>query len=525
MPSFDLVDDPWIPCLMIGGGLRELSLRAVLTRPQEIHEVVDPAPTVTVALHRLLLAILHRAFAGPRDAERWREIWEAGTWDTRAVSGYLDRWRHRFDLFARDRPFYQSREVDLKYAAPITKLTHELASPVNSVSLFDHTVPDRASLTPAEAARYLVAHQAFAVGGLVSGVGREKYADAAPLCKAAVCLAKGTTLFQTLLLNLQAYDPDQGRPFEFRGEDRPAWERDRGPQPADRRPDGYVDLLTWQSRRVLLIPEVRSDGSVTVPSVVIMKGEQFPDDWELWQGETMVPFRKVKARPSFPLALSEERALWRDSLALLQTARVQVEQLLEPPKLVEWLAELVTLGALDRGSTIPIDVYGLTTDQAAVRFWRHERFPLPVAVLNDQALVARARGVLHIAESVGEILRGCVRDIARATMPAGSKEATALTNALAPDRSYWPALEIPFFQTVQRLAAARDDDERAQVLSSWAEEVGRVAWRAFAEAIEPLRDSPRALLAIAEHQRWFAIRLNRAQRPFLNRPAEEVAHG
>ena len=335
------------------------------------------------------------------------------------------RWRHRFDLFADERPFYQSYEVLDRYAAPITKLTHELASPVNPVSLFDHTLPGQLLLTPAQAARYLVAHQAFAVGGLVSGVGDEKYADAAPLCKAAVCLAKGESLFRTLMLNLVAYEPEEGKPFEFRGDDRPAWERDQGPKPADRRPDGYLDLLTWQSRRILLLPETRPDGTHVVPGVVIMKGEQFPDDWELWQGETMVPFRKVRDRPPFPLALSEDRALWRDSLALMQTARARVDESLQPPRLIDWLTELVEFGAFDRRTTFPIDIYGLTTDQAAVRFWRHERFPLPAAILDNQQLVSRVKEILDVAESAGETLRQAVRDIARATLPDGSRDAAA----------------------------------------------------------------------------------------------------
>jgi len=525
MPSFNLVDQPWVPCVLADGRLGELSLAAVLTRPQEIREVVDQAPTVTVALHRLLLAILHRALAGPRDAAQWRQIWDQGAWDTGAVSAYLHRWYHRFDLFAQGRPFYQARGVDLQYADPITKLTHELASPVNPVSLFDHTDPAEAALTPAQAARYLVAHQAFAVGGLLSGrTSSEKSADAAPLCKAAVCLAKGPTLFHTLMYNLLAYDPPNGLPFESYGHDLPAWERDREPSPGDRRPEGYLDLLTWQSRRILLIPVEDPNGAVTVPSVVIMKGEQFPDDWELSQGETMVPFCQTKARPPFPLALSEERALWRDSLALLQTARVRIDDSLRPPKMVYWLADLVTLGVLSRQSTIPIDVYGMTTDRAKVRFWRHERFPLPVAVLDDATLVREVREVLAIAERAGNILAESVREIARATLPPGSNAVAPLTGALAPDRSYWPALEIPFFQTVQRLAATSDAAERARAIAWWAEEVNRVARRAFAEAIEPLHESPRALLAIAQHERSCILRLNKmVAKPSVTPPQEEVA--
>src|SRR5688500_11864567 len=69
--SFSLVDEPWIPCLTVRGGPAEmLGLGAVLTRPREIREIADDSPLVTVALHRLLLAILHRNF-GPASTPDW----------------------------------------------------------------------------------------------------------------------------------------------------------------------------------------------------------------------------------------------------------------------------------------------------------------------------------------------------------------------------------------------------------------------------------------------------------------------
>ena len=66
MPSFDLVDKGWIPCLRLAGNERvEMGLRDVLAQAPTLREIYDPSPLVTVSLHRLLLAILHRNF-GPR---------------------------------------------------------------------------------------------------------------------------------------------------------------------------------------------------------------------------------------------------------------------------------------------------------------------------------------------------------------------------------------------------------------------------------------------------------------------------
>ena len=108
MPGFNLVDDGWIPC----AGLRtdrweELGLRDALVKAHLVREVVSPSPLASVAIHRLMLAVLHRVF-GPSSASRWAELWAAGAWDSAALDAYFDRWRGRFDLFDPVHPFYQT---------------------------------------------------------------------------------------------------------------------------------------------------------------------------------------------------------------------------------------------------------------------------------------------------------------------------------------------------------------------------------------------------------------------------------
>lgn len=510
MASFNLVDRPWIPCVTVEGKYEEQSLLQVLTEPHRVREIVDPVPTITVALHRLLLAILHRALDGPRDEDEWAALWEKGRWDPERLRAYLETWRHRFDLFDADRPFYQSREVDLKYAAPVTKLTHEMASPSNGVLLFDHTLPERVRLSARAAARYLVAHQAFAVGGLVSGTGPQKYARAAPLCKAAVCLIKGPDLARTLILNLHRYDPERGEPFRYSDpdcEESAAWERDRGPGWQDRHPVGYVDLLTWQSRRILLLPcEEEVDGEPLVERVVIMKGDQLPKDWDPTRGETMIPVcRPDPKKPWLPLALQEERALWRDSLALVQTVRNQVHEDRQSPRTIQWLATLAATGVLPRRTVLPVDVYGLTTDRASVLFWRREVFPLPLAVLDDRALVEEVRDALDVAEKAAEAVRTVVRQIVRTVLPEGSQRGPELVRALAPDRRYWSQLERPFLEYLRTMGEQPPVDDQAvrSLRARWAREVHTAAGDAFRAAVASLYNTPRGLAAVAQHETRF----------------------
>ena len=68
--SFDLISQPWIPCVRRDGTTAEFGLRDVLVQAHALRELGGESPLVTAALHRLLLAILHRVF-GPDGYDAW----------------------------------------------------------------------------------------------------------------------------------------------------------------------------------------------------------------------------------------------------------------------------------------------------------------------------------------------------------------------------------------------------------------------------------------------------------------------
>lgn len=539
-PSFALTSDPWIPCLLPGSGPPEmLGLHDTLDRSGEIRGISHASPLVTVALHRLLLAILHRNF-GPEDAGAWQGLWERGEWDMNTLHAYLHRWHHRLDLFDSDHPFYQVASLDRSYAGPATKLTHELATG-NNATLFDHTTENPGvSLTPAQAAQYLIAHHAFSVGGLVtfeSGQDRSVYGSAtgAPLAKGAVSLVKGESLFQTLMLNLHQYSRDNESPFPFHDDDIPAWERDEEVRAVQRYPSGYIDLLTWQSRRVRLYPSIE-DGKVVVRHVSLLKGYQFPDALERRDYETMLAFRRnLQAKPGQEawsvVTFREERALWRDSTVLFQAAEGTAR-----PRTLTWLDELVHEGVLDRGTTLPIEISGLSTDRAKVLFWRGEVLPLPLRYLSDEDLLEKLRSALELAEEVGRLFSPGFTKTQTESGPRsfprplqvlaeglyspldGRKPDQAavarLIEHLAPGRVYWSRLELPFKQLLIDLAEDRTDEYGevvygARALPVWAQQVQEAARTAFNQATASLDSSARSLKAVARAQRAFNTSLRR----------------
>jgi len=546
MFSFNLVDKEWIPCIMPDGRRMDMSLRDTLVKALDIKEILDPSPLITATLHRFLLAILHRNF-GPANEKKWQKLWGAGKWDETKLLTYLDKWRDRFDLFSEKYPFYQCASLpftitDSKgkpkiYEKPIAKLTHELASGDNA-TLFDHTFEDNPkAVSPADAARLLIAFQAFAIGGLITRQeGEVPSADNAPMVKGAVVLVKGGNLFQTLMLNLHKYNRDDEEPFAIDTDDAPFWERDKEIHTEDRRPKGYLDLLTWQSRRIKLRPEQGENGQIVVKQVVIMKGNQFPDGFTLHQKEPMLAFNKVKRPgknqdPWPPVAFQEDWALWRDSLTLFQHIKKRDER--TRPKTLEWLHDLCASGIIPESSTYDLSLMGLVTSKAKISLWRHERLPLPLAYLEDEALIARLKDALDLAESAGTALQSSAWNLARLTIAPNAeklndnqkKDANNLSDHLAITRPYWAQLGISFNYLLTNLAQDRVEIDGEVIygqnsLPWWAGEVRRAAQLAFREATDSLDRSGRMLKAVtlAEHNfnLWLNTRLKEFLRPYQN---------
>ena len=176
---FNLVEEPWVPCAMEDGSSTLLGLRDALVDAHRVRGLFDMSPVVTIALHRLLLAVLHRNF-GPESWEAWRDLWQAGKgrWDAAVLDSYFATWRERFYLFDEAHPFYQSKEPPFSRTdkngkekscrTGVSKIAQELDM---GATLFDHTVEEPPpTIPPARAARYLVAIHAFHVGGLGGSV-------------------------------------------------------------------------------------------------------------------------------------------------------------------------------------------------------------------------------------------------------------------------------------------------------------------------------------------------------------------
>lgn len=534
MFSFNLVDEPWLPCRAPGGELRDVSLREALVDAHRIEEIFHPSPLVAASLHRLLLALVHRVF-GPGGVESWQALWQAGLFDAARVHPYLDAWRSRFDLFDEERPFYQVASLPPERAVPAQKLSPELATG-NNATLFDHTIDaNPVAVTPQQAACLLVALQSYAMGGLLTRLpGDPPSAEAGPLTKGALALLRGGSLYSTLLLNWCPGSENREALPRRAADDMPAWERHEETCSRARTPVGYTDLLTWQSRRALLVPETRS-GETVVRWAVIMRGENFPDDFRPELHEPMLAYRKMeKARPGqepwLPVGFDRDRATWRDSTTFL----VRGAQTSHPPRTLEWIADLVWSGSLDPAFTPPLELLGMVSTQAKIVLWRREQMPLPLSYLADPALIQTLQDALDLAESVGQGLLGSLRQLeielarpAREPSAPVRRQDTAAVRRLEQDglRSYWSELGREFKPFMTGLPEDRLEQDGVtryglRIVPGWKHALRQAAQGAFDEQTGGLEESRRTLRAVAIARRILARRLGQV---LVTSEIEEVA--
>jgi CRISPR system Cascade subunit CasA len=503
--DFDLVERPWIPVLRHDGSLDHAGIREALIHAAEYREIYDPSPLVTVALHRFLLAVLHRALVGPTRAE-WRSLWTAGAFDASRIASYLNRYPDGFRLFDQRRPFMQTTEGwDGARVAPPARIATELSTG-NNATLFDHHHDDDpASIAADEAARRLVTTQAFAIGG---GVSTPFNLSHGPLVAGYCVLAAGDSLFETLALNLMPYDDQRPMPWG-NWRDAPVWEGGPGPAPAREgtQPDGWASYLAWQSRAI----QLERDGLTGLVTGVRIRQQMKPADGIR---DPFKAYRRSAEAGMIPLRFSPERALWRDSALLFLQATDESAR----PVLMDWLAEIDEWredGRIDARPVYELRAYGLNADKASVKLWRAETLPLPLALLDDPAAAAVVGDAVALAERAGKTLHGASRVLAARLLAPGSteehgrdpdpKDVARLARSLGIEARFWPDLERPFAGWLQTFAGGAPGD-----LDAWRQTVRAAADTAFLAGVDSLAPSGRTLRAVAEAGDAFRRMLGKA---------------
>ena len=345
--EFNLLDEPWLRVLDRNGQTEKLSLTSVFTRAHEFIALAGESPTQDVAVLRLLLGILHAVFTrvdengqeAPTDTAeiargRWAKLWDQGRFPAAVIKEYLEYFQERFYLFHPKRPFYQVAELDRGTDYRAAKLIGDLSESGNKIRLFQHRAGEaKRSLRYDEAARWLLHLNAFDdTSSKPTRTEGLKYPSpgAGWPGKLGLVYALGDNLFETLMFNFILLDDSHSVWAE---EGSPAWEwgeARRGERVEIPPPKNQAELLTLQSRRLLLKRE-----GATVVGYKLLGGDFFAKENAFVEQMTIWKYDERNLNYT-PKRHDPAKQLWRDFAAL--TAKDHAAR--RPPGLINWLSYL-----------------------------------------------------------------------------------------------------------------------------------------------------------------------------------------
>jgi len=450
-----------------------VNLSEALLRAHEFERIEVASPLEEVALHRLLLAVLHRALKGPKDYNEAFDLYERGEFPKRPIQDYLDRYRDRFFLFHDAAPFLQIADLPEENPKPWTYLLPERSSG-NNPTLFDHTMDDRPPLASyAEAARALLTHQSFNTGGLLKRLGVTS-TKAAPLAKAAVFLPTGRNLFKTLVINLVPYDPTGDAAIwevpPLKTEDVEGY-RTEWPL------SGVARIYTWPTMGVQLLEEGDGVRFIRYGPGVKSQEASFPDP--------MVAYT-LNEEGHRVVRLNIDKSFWRDFNALLPEKGKEKY----PPRVLEHAREV--LWELERVTLVPLRVLGQVTAQDKVLDIRREVYPFPRDAFVPKGAIWMGNA-LERAEKAGRALGQMARCLTQNLLGAGeAKTLNKFRESLPLMRLYWNELDRAFLVFLERLV--QDDGNSA--FTWWKGEVERAARLAWMITRKNVGTSGRHLKAI-----------------------------
>lgn len=520
MKSFNLIDEGWLPCFYCDGSSKPtyLGLKDVLLNAGDLRELRDDSPCATAALLRLLLAILYDCFPWSRDTgdDEWEAMWNEKTFPSAEIVKYFEEHADCFDLFHKEKPFFQlphlelfslklqkKQKIEVTETSPIARLMPEAASN-NNPTLFDHSFNDEEkSYLPSTVARALVTAHSYALpGGNSTRYHRGKNTfppanfkfQAAPLVSGATMWLVGTTLFETLMLNLL--------PGEF-SEDKALWNLSRSELEAvmtdfageTLRVGAPMEQFVFPARAIRLEPE----DDLSVRRIFFTQGRRTDKKSDDPMKTYFIKTTKT-GKILVPLGLDKNRALWRDAHALFK-----LQPRKSNPTNGRGIKSLYNATRSCVQIPVSLHIVGLVVESSArVVLWRHERLPVPLRLLQDVERVQHVGELVQEAETIAEELQKRIKtlceilyapDYGRKDSVRKKPEARHLQSLLQRFDTtdfYWAALGQRFEELLFRLDKL---DEVKATCDWWCAEIEAAARCSLEDALDNLGSQRRDLLA------------------------------
>lgn len=351
MPSYNLVDCPFIFATYKNGTVKEVGLRELFLNIDDVVRVGGDSEFQEFPLMRVLIAILYGSIPVEllSDEKKWREIWKAG-FNNQLSSGetishyveeYLQKYYHRFDLGG-ETPFMGVMEAEYEKENPnyslanlfIDNLTLQSSEKTHystkSQSFYEN-------LKPAMATRALIELQAYRTGSKKSILkgdpriigGKRGYAQPGWTGFLGGILLKGANLSESLILNLPPYTTlyQSGEDSTLRDKDLSSWERTQDTIAPIRAlyqeekigaSSGPKELLTHQAARVKLL--WNSQGDKIVGAIIGIGDRIFTQDNHLTEPHSTQYLVKAAADKTVTYFRPKKlgaRGFWRGFASLI----------------------------------------------------------------------------------------------------------------------------------------------------------------------------------------------------------------
>ncbi len=488
--EFNLLEEPWIRVMRSDCGVEELSLTDTLLRAQDYRGLGGELPTQDVAVLRLLLAVLQTVFsrvdengeAAPledkSDAfDRWKALWELGSFPEKPIRGYLEKWRDRFWLFHNERPFYQVPEAAVGTAYGAAKLNGEMSESSNKLKLFPvRTGKEKNGVPYSEAARWLLY-----VNGYDDTSSKAKQKDlpspgAGWLGKLGLIYADGRNLFETLMLNLVLTDQEE----DCWEAPCPVWERDK--PCVDERievalPQNQAELLTLQSRRLLLNRyDDRVIGYNLLGGEFFQRANAAAEQMTVWR---RVDQKKNEPPCQLPRRHDPSRQLWRD-FSIITGMNKEVWT----PGVVQWISRLKSRRILDDRAVISFRTaavqYGDKDFFVTDVFCDHLDFHMNLLTDQAEGWMEMIRIEIGKCEEAANIIGYLSDGLCKA---AGGDR---VSKAQYAKERFFAGIDLPFRSWLMTLDPAQGDDEaqRNSAEAAWRITAYHVACRLGKEMVE-----------------------------------------
>jgi CRISPR system Cascade subunit CasA len=498
LASFNVLSDPWIP-VDFHGGTREYGIWEALEKAHELRGISDPSPLFQYGMYRLLIAFLTDAIR-PRSIDDLLDILDTGTLPMDRIRRYIEECERDgpcFDLFDKKRPFLQSawdEKLDYNAARSVALLIHDLPSGNNSTH-FDHRLQNTQSFCPQICAKALCAVNVFCTSGLQGPSG----INGAPPW---YVLVNGKNLLEKLIFNL--WVPVLEIPLD----DPPiAWRNSQPVQPGfSVEQTSYLYGLTWQSRRICLIPEEESgfctytgqQSCILVRKMFFQKGWKF-EGHKLWR-DPHAPRRETEDGVS-TVKPRAGRAAWRDlgPLVLLYGKNFKNSRYYRPEALQQY--KYIINEIFRDENLVEAEIYGLVTDQAKYISWIQDRLNLDKRLISDDTRAVLFQNELPVVEAAAFIIKKSLKE-ARASKSLTDQTETIFFGQIRPQF-------LSGFQQEVCLADTGTEGWRIPLIQNWRKQLKITARSVFEEALDKLGTTAGMLEYAAKARRNFYPRINK----------------